>query len=406
MFLINQREKLDDVFKARGQFEISKYIKRETLENKYDDAIKSGLSILVRGNSGVGKSWLTYYMMQRTKLSYNTVNLALVSQYGSLYNFFRNAIPRLACKYSDTKEASVNVALAEGKTSVTNEYEIGCNCFVEYLKHNKCDYIIFENFESITDNDIIIKELGCLITLMDDEYISSFNTKFIIIGTNTDIQRFFSYLPNVDTIDNRLRELPEIKGFLFPECSYFVTNGFKKLGIHIPITMEADTVNKIFKYTCGIPQRVHELCRIIAKYHIDNNKDEFSNDYWDCAQKDWLSSSFSKNYAILSDLFRNNVRANNNNNYVLYMISEIDDLQFDHLKIQAKISETFPRVNIGKTVVKNYLRKLSDTSINNNILSLQGNDYYSVRDTKTILCLRSMLYLDGEIVKMHDIQEL
>lgn len=184
MFFINQRENLDDVFKARGQFEISKYIKRETLENKYDDAIKSGLSILVRGNSGVGKSWLTYYMMQRTKLSYNTVNLALVSQFGSLDNFFRNAIPRLACKYSDTKEASVNVALAEGKTSVTNEYEIGCNCFVEYLKHNKSDYIIFENFESISDNDKIIKELGCLITLMDDEYISSFNTKFIIIGTN------------------------------------------------------------------------------------------------------------------------------------------------------------------------------------------------------------------------------
>ena len=170
--------------------------------------------------------------------------------------------------------------------------------------------------------------------------------------------------------------------------------------------MEADTVNKIFKYTCGIPQRVHELCRIIAKYHIDNNKDEFSNDYWDCAQKEWLSSSFSKNYAILSDWFRNNVRANNNNNYVLYMISEIDDLQFDHLKIHAKISETFPRVNIGKTVVKNYLKKLSDTRINNNILSLQGNDYYSVRDNKTILCLRSMLYLDGGIVKMHDIQEL
>lgn len=88
------------------------------------------------------------------------------------------------------------------------------------------------------------------------------------------------------------------------------------------------------------------------------------------------------------------------------MISEIDDLQFDHLKIHAKISENFPRVNIGKTVVKNYLKKLSDTRINNNILSLQGNDYYSVRDNKTILCLRSMLYLDGGIVKMHDIQEL
>lgn len=53
---------------------------------------------------------------------------------------------------------------------MTNEYEIGCNCFVEYLKHNKSDYIIFENFESISDNDKIIKELGCLITLMDDEY--------------------------------------------------------------------------------------------------------------------------------------------------------------------------------------------------------------------------------------------
>lgn len=397
---------IDDVFKARSKFDIGKYIVRKKLELEYEDAIKSDLCILIRGNSGVGKTWLTYKMMIQTESHYKIINLALIKSHQTFDNYFKNNIPNLLIKQTNTKKANANALVATGELSTTTEYIPSHNYFIEFLKAIKSDYIIFENFESILGETELIKELGCLITLMDDNIVKKYGTKFIIIGTNTDIQRFFSSLPNSDTIDNRIRELSEIKGFSELECFSFVINGFKKLDIKIPLTEESNINKKIYKLTCGIPQRLHELCRIISQIHINNENYNFSYDYVEEAKKMWLVTSFSKNYALLSEMYRNNLRENKNNNYILFIIAEQDSLQFDYLKIHANISEYFPTKNIGKIVVKNYLKKLADTSKNNNILVSHDNDFYSIRDYKTILCLRSMLYLDEDNVKIYDIQEL
>lgn len=375
------------------------------MESKYLDVIESDLCILVRGNSGVGKTWLTQWMMRKTKSQFVEINLATVKSYGTFNEYFKNNISDIINSYSEMKSANANAIAISGKLSHTNDYYIGHNFFVEFLKENQNSYIILDNLESIFGEEELIKELGCLITLMDDSVVREFNSKFIIIGTNTDIQRFFSELPNADTIDNRIRELPEVKGFSREECTNFVSTGFRKLGIEIPAYIDGAVNEKVYKLTCGIPQRVHELCRIIAKKHIEEEENTFSDAYWEISQKEWIADSFSKNYSFISNIFMNNLRTNPNYNCILFAIAEIDVLQFDHLKVWALLSTLFPTKDLGKITVKNQLKFLSDTKKNNNILN-SYNDQFYIRDYKTVLCLRAMLYRENGIVKMYDIKEM
>lgn len=247
--------------------------------------------------------------------------------------------------------------------------------------------------------------------MVDDPDIQKYNVKIIIIATNTDTQFFFSNLPNADTIDSRIIELPEIRGFLRKECMDHVLNGFDKIGF--TIDNKTDFCDYIQRLTNGIPLNVNDLCRNIVEVCVDNDTNciEYNkyntNQLLVTAQKRWLDTSFSRYYSQISNLFNENVNTNvNRNNYILFMISENDKVEFSYTELHADITAYFPLLEIGKTVVKNYLNKLSNTADNNNILVNKGNGFYAIRNFKSVLCMRTMLYLNENIVCKYDLNDL
>ena len=411
--IINKKSgSINDVFQSRAAFQVDNYTNRKYYEDKFSNALKTPKCILIRGNSGSGKSWLTHFMALENEIECKTINLANAMRYSSLDEFFKHSIPREQTQYQEEKNAGVSCAFADGGISTAMNYDIHHDYYKDFLNSYKNGgLLIFENFESIIDNPNLIRELGGLITLVDDPDIQKYNVKIIIIATNTDTQFFFSNLPNADTIDSRITELPEIRGFSPSECMKHVLKGFDKIGF--TIDNKPDFCNYIYRLTNGFPLNVNDLCRNIVEVYIDDNtycikydKDN-TNNLLITAQKRWLDTSFSRYYSQISNLFNENIKNNvNRNNYILFMISENDKVEFSHTELHADITTYFPSLEIGKIVVKNYLNKLSNTEDNNNILINKGDGFYSIRNFKSVLCMRTMLYLKENMVYKYDLNDL
>lgn len=80
------KKQLNDVFPLRNNYSSQLYIQRPILERNFNKALDSNLCILLRGNSGCGKSWLTSYMLEKSDATYTFINLASANQYNSIYD--------------------------------------------------------------------------------------------------------------------------------------------------------------------------------------------------------------------------------------------------------------------------------------------------------------------------------
>lgn len=407
-------QRISSAFPSREEFDKKKYTKRDYYEQEYVKALSRSKCILVRGSSGSGKSWLTKYILDEEKIKYETINLAHVAIVGSFIEFFKTELGKLKIEYTEEKEINANSVIASSSLMTSNSYQLTYNYFFEYIKHRKNMYIILENIESTTNYPSIIKEIGALITLVDDPEVQACKTKFILIGTNSVIKNFYDDLPNGDTIANRIIELPEIRGFNSYECYQHISKSFKHIGIKIKNELEFSEY--VRRCTNGIPQNVNDFCSQISYVCVESGEKIIEdiptnqNDVLVEAQRRWVKESFMVYYSQISNLYRDNLKqeSNKRNNYILYMLHEIDKYEFDVDKFKASISSYFPRQDekLGKQAIKKYLDKLSDTSNNNNILVKQRPDFYSIRNYKFVLCIRMMMYMNDDEVCIYDLAEI
>lgn len=158
-----------------------------------------------------------------------------------------------------------------------------------------------------------------------------------------------------------------------------------------------------------MPQNVSDLCQYIAEIHIKNNLrkidilNSLSKSFIEQAEQKWVKSSFLGEYMTIYSLFCENEehKVKNRNNYILFGLKEYDKSEFSSETIQAIVSRIFQQKadKIGKRVVGNYLKELSDTSMNCNILVEKRKDVYKIKSYKTLLCMRMILQnIDGHVV--------
>ena len=420
--LLPSREKiLNDTFLSRTEFSKEKYIKREYYEHIFQKALRSQKCIIIKGFSGSGKTWLTKNMLLENNKKDEWINL---SQIGSLYDgfgqYFISQMKKYKDEISEEKSADVSALLAKTQLKNTNKYKLTYNYFYEFLKINRHKYIVFDNLETITNNQAVIEELGAIITMIDDPKVLEMDVKFIIIGTNSDIMSVFGKLPNVDTIRSRTQDIPEIKGFSNVECSNYITENFRRMQIELQNPNEF--INFVYKCTNGIPQNVNDLCREICyecierqKYCIDDIPTN-TNPILKEAQLNWIRSTFSTDYTKIFKLYTANKAAKAYNNYILFMLSELEEYgksktSFDIDYFKARVSTYFTNNgsiddSITKQKIRKYLDELSNTQNNNNILENIADDNYTIRDIKAVLCIRNILYLDdNDSISICDICE-
>lgn len=420
IFKRNNEIQPNDVFNPRGQYDKAMYISRPMYEKKFRSALLNDMCILVHGQSGTGKTWLTRNVLEKEGFYYKPINLALASNYKSIYECFRNTMIRenwqIRTKYTETKNTSIGVTgIANGGLSHVDEYTVVIDYFMEFLKFmsyrckekDKKRYIVFENFESIIGNETLIKELTNLITLIDDDEVAKYRTKFIIIGATKDIHKYFSDLPNINTIENRIFELPEVSTLTTGQSFELIERGFKKLDI------EFQTVDLLEKYkvgitraTGGVPQRLHELCLEISILCKDNSW-VACEEFIETAKKEWITTSLNKNYVSMTKILSYDSSADSRRNQVIYCVAQKDKITFRSSEIDDDLKIEFPE-SMRKVSLVSSTKQLNELCKTYPPLleKCKHTNEYSFIDFKYALCLRAMLYKDCERVLKYDLGEI
>ena len=418
-FVRMSRAEPEEIFNPRKEYDPEMYIQRPDHEKQFKNALRNDLCILVHGQSGTGKTWLTRRVLLEEEYYFKQVNLASASTAKSISMCFQRIMARekwnIRTRYSETKQASLKVPIADGGVSHTAEYAPDIDYFLEFLKFMKHRapnkgrkrYIVFENFETIIDNEELIKELSNYIVLIDDDEVLKYNTKIIIVAATTDIQSYFQKASNINTIDNRVMELPEIRTLTTQQSFELVGRGFEKLDIKF-MSQEDENLykRKIAWITGGFPQRLHEYCLDLSLRCKENNwvaKKEFLSQ----AMITWLSTSLNKNYAAISKIFVYNTQKVSRRNQVLFCLGLKEKEQFTSEEVMLDMMSEFPystkKTKLNVTHILNSLCRTEPVIL----FKDENTKKFRLSDNKFTLCLRSMLFKkENDIVGMYDLDDM
>ena len=410
-----------EVFNPRGEYNPDMYVERPHYEEQMEYALQGNLCILVHGQSGTGKTWLTRRVLSRQRIDYQIVNLASASNSGSIYECFKKIMSskkwEIRTKRTDKMSTEANAGIAKGGLQSESVYENNIDYFMEFLKFinykarnkDRPKYIVFENMESILDNEKLIKELSNLIILTDDDEVIKYKTKFIIIGATKDIHQYFRKVMNVNTIDNRIYELEDVGTLTTTQARELVQRGFEKLELEFETdNIKNDCINKYIRVTGGIPQRLHELCLAFAQACRSSQR-EIDMDMVDKAIGKWVRTSLNKNYVLTSRLLDSENAEVSYRNRILYCIAQKDKLYFTKEEIDFDLQQEFPNAVDGKATLAITTRTLNtfckcDPPLLITLEDTLGQDAFC--DFKCALCLRAILAKDDERVYKNDAYDI
>ena len=398
-----KEEKISSVFEARPQFNVEEYIIREHFQRELLRSLSRFRYILISGESGCGKTWLTNYVLSEKKHKF--INLAEIKMLGGFLQFFESEVGDVMVERCETMKTEATAIVATGGLESNKTYQHVNHYLDLFLKKYKNHIIVLDNFESIIKSEEILNDLSCIITMADDPKIMDNGVKFIIIGATSDLARYFQEMPNYQTIANRV-SVVKVAGFNSIECEQYISRQFKECGFEI---VESGKISEdIRKWTDGLPQSVCDLCYEIAISFFDASKEKirFGENEYRLASDKWMNKRLIAEYSVISGLYNDNIKTAKQNNYILYALKKYKCTTFSHTQIQAYIDELTPNKEIKgltKTGIKKYLQKLSETDKNRNILVQIGNDDFKIKSYKTYACIEYYIDIDEEQVKLKEV---
>lgn len=389
---------IDEIFAHRNDYCEDRYIERNDCEKNVIRAIKRFRYVFITGESGSGKTWLTKNILSKLRYKYEYINLSEIALCGGLIEYIRNTYKEIEIGRSETKIAEANAIFASGGGKVLREYQINPDFLWGFIKKNTDKVVVFDNFESIINNQQILDDISCLITLADDPRMQKYDPKFLIIGAVNDIVKFFQTMPNYQTIASRVKNVP-IYGFTDTETSNFVSRRFLECGFSSNAMLELSM--KIYNVSGGLPQTVNELCYYIAIEHFDINEDKMepNSEIMKKAEKKWLSERMLAEYSVIRGYFMKNIADNELLNYVLFSMTSFDLREFSSSEIRAQAEVAMgdnAKKGLSIKKVKDYVERLADDTENRNILVKTNTDGYRIKSYKTKACLLSMLYIEND----------
>lgn len=408
------REKIDNVFTPRSALVNKKmYISRDVLEKELLRKIRGTQHIIIHGESGCGKSWLYKNVFSENGFHYEVINLAIADTYKSIAQIFELETATgqsEKIEYTEKVASGIDAVIVNTTLDHESKYLIRSKeSLYKYLDKffaKKGGFICFENLETIFSSSELMKELGNLIILLDDEKFAKYNTKFIIIGVPADILNYYSNIKNLSTVTNRVVELSEVTGMNDIQVRELLERGFiDKLKVKFKSSTELDALIKHITFiTSGVPQNVHEYASIIA-FLAEENAWEFKTDFIEIADKQWLKDSLYKNYKVIQELMNSENTSVGRRNQVLYSIGKIEKKSFTLSELEDIVKKEFPF--FCKTTTLNLSLPLGDIMENKISFIKKQDRIFYITDRKFILCIRTMLKktIDEKVVRV-DLSEL
>lgn len=407
------RKKINEVFTPRSHDVNEKmYVERPGLEKSLKQAIEGSQHVLLCGESGNGKSWL-YKKVFYGNFHYVAANCANAARNSSI----TKEIERISItagsaekqSFTETSGADVNAVFAKANINHSNSYAVRQKepllAAFESLSKNGAKeqtIIVLENLESIFSSSTLMDEMGQIILLLDDPGYAKHNIKFLIVGTPTGAIEYFSKTETLESVANRISELPKVGGLIESQVREIVAKGFvSALQVRISDDDAFLLANHIFTITMGVAQRVHEYCEQLAMI-IENNNWSYNRGLTEKADKEWLIRGLRKSYSVLEQKLNNREAAVARRNQVIFSIGLVKTHQFDASEIELLVRKEFPDTASGKNLgVRPILTALCSGS-DPLLARSEKTNHYRVKDPRYIMCIRTVLYKskqDGKVKK-------
>jgi hypothetical protein len=271
----------DEVFTPRSErVNPAMYVGRPELERFLRNGLESGFHIVIRGRSGHGKSWLYQKYLEDRQIYFDTCNLATAARLGSISKEFSSFLARAGVSIHSEKKiagnlaaGSLGVSAEESKTFFEPDlFEL---VLAECRKQagERSAVLILDNLEGITQEPNLLKELANLIVLLDDRNYARYNVRLIIVGATENIIKYYASEPNLPTISNRIRELPEVSSLTEEQCHTLSMQGLvTELDLRLPPDIQAQVLDHISIVTARVPQKIHEYCLELARLAEENDR--------------------------------------------------------------------------------------------------------------------------------------
>lgn len=417
------RKDVNEVFTPRStNVNPEMYISRPELEDDLENALAGTLHILIHGESGCGKSWLYKQVLSRTDTYFVTANLANASRFGSITNEMGNLVARAQAPqktgFTETKAAEGGIAVplvvsTKATLSHTSQYGLPAKdpleACLEYVRSNakkRVACLVMDNLEAIFADSKLMKELGDIVTLLDDPNYSKHNVKLVIVGIPADVLDYFARSQNRLTVANRIYELREVRALGSEEARAFVRKGFvEELKVAMEPEMLARVQDHVVWITMGIPQCLHEYCLELALLCKANNWD-FAEGFLATADTKWLNSGLSTNYAAVTEMMNERDTNAGRRNQVLFCLGKIQSDTFRHAEVDATLRTEFPvstrDVSLNVPGVLAEIAKGANPAIKR---TPKGDSYRFVAP-RFRMCIRTMLRKSGEKVAKLDLSRL
>lgn len=304
--------------------------------------------------------------------------------------------------FTESKGAGVSAGFASGKLDHTGHYKIQeTDPLIEALTYfstqcsGKIGVLVLDNLESIFQSASLMDELADIIILLDDSRFSKLKIKLLIVGVPNGTLEYFAKTKNLESVANRIEELPKVGGMTAPQVVTLVQKGFELLKLQVQ-SKEIPFIGKhIHHVTMGVAQRVHEYCEKLA-YIISDKSTGFSPDDLGSADSKWLQMGLRQAYTVMEQHLNAKKTTIARRNQVIYSIGKITSHQFDANSIAEKIRELFPETSTESGMgISSILGELASGA--SPLISKNPNtNAYRVIDPRYTMCIRVALFQNRE----------
>lgn len=398
--------KIPDVFTPRSStVNLKTYVPRLDLERALLRSIRGSMHSLLFGESGNGKSWLYKKVLEQNLIPYRVANCANASRLKSLTSEIVGAlVPSGTAQktgFTENKEAAIKAVVAEGKLTHQGQYKLQLeepleDAFAKIRRHigDGPLVVVLDNLESIFNNPELMDELADIIILLDDHRYAKYGIKFIIVGVPNGVLEYFAKTKNLESVSNRLEELPKVTGLTLPMVKTLAKTGFNEL---LLANISPEGIDSIASHThhitMGVAQRVQEYFEKLA-YQIEDNRGAFQVELLQKADKDWVKLGLRQGYTVVESHLNSKRTTIARRNQVIYCIGKIKYHQIDSGIVTEQLKEDFPETisetNMGIGSILSELASGDSPLLKRN----PKTNEYRVVDPRYIMCIRIMLRKD------------
>jgi hypothetical protein len=412
MSLFSGTPRPEEVFTPRSS-DVNRrsYVPRPELEEELTEGLTESQHLIIFGESGNGKSWLYKKVFETERVSYQVINLVQASRLGSLGAAFEDRLSRREelekVEYELAKSGGVKPQGVgfdfEGTWTYVKGKKEPFEQLLAYLRKTAGKgkaVIVLDNFEQISSDEEICKQVSNCIVLLDDPTYSEYEVKIVIVGTPAGIDEILSKSGNLQTISTRLKEIPEVERMTPNEAKSLMRLGLES-ALKLKVIGDSDVFyDRMLKVTDRIALELQELGLKIAK-EAQKKDGKIDRVVFERATTKWAKNSIRSTCAMLADRLNSVETKAARRNQCLYACGEITKDTFTYKDVEEKIRELFPETT--KDVKLNVSGELSKLSQDDNPLlrRIERQKAYRLSSPKVRMAIRTMLALkDGKVVRI------